>query len=125
MKRSLVAILLGIFLILGVFLLMPYNPSFPGPVSGIDRNHDGVRDDLEKLIEEKYGQDRKLRSIARELAKSYQMEIEHPDEYDSAHPLAIVTCLSLVAHESMSDLVNTIQSAAVKHDTSHKSSCSL
>lgn len=100
--------ILSVFLF-GIFLLRKC--SDPKSVAGIDANHDGVRDDLEKLIDENWGSDPKVKSAARQLAKSLQESIVHPDTADE-RGLFAVDCLFYIVPEKAGEIIDRLQAAA-------------
>ncbi len=55
---------------------------------GVDVNHNGVRDDVERTIYRWYSKKHPIYiAIAMEAAKSYQMSLMGPDHYEEAHKL--------------------------------------
>lgn len=84
MKRKLIISLVFVLtiLILGILL---YNNFFKDTllpnegVAGIDSNNDGIRDDVEKYIDEIYKNDPKIRLAARQFAKALQIVISNPE----------------------------------------------
>lgn len=83
-----------------------------GGIAGIDANHDGIRDDVEKIIDEKYSYDPKVRSAARYYAKTLQDSITHPDTTDGISDLYAVDCLHYIAPERAHEIVAVLQAAA-------------
>lgn len=81
-------------------------------IAGVDANKDGVRDDLEKLIEAKYSYNPKVRSVARQLAKTYQAEIENPNTTPVQPGLDAVDCLVDIADLAGDEILKTIQATA-------------
>jgi hypothetical protein len=69
---------LAIIILIGglLFLFLRNNPT-----RGIDQlNSDGIRDDVAKAIAEKFPESEKKRAAAIQLARAFQMAIDHPDE---------------------------------------------
>ena len=59
-----------------LFLFMRNNPA-----GGIDQlNSDGIRSDVAKAIAEKFPESEKKRAASIQLARAFQMSIDHPDE---------------------------------------------
>jgi hypothetical protein len=110
MKRWQYIFLALVVLLAGGVLLRRCNSS--NSLVGIDSNHDGVRDDLEKLIDEKWGSDPKIRSAARQLAKTFQQEIENPETADNKPGLAAVDCLDYVTPEKSGEILKGLKEAA-------------
>ncbi len=97
-------------LVAGLFLLRQCNST--ESLEGVDSNRDGVRDDLEKLIDEKYASDPNIRSAVRQLAKTLQESILHPETVDAKPGLFAITCLYYVTPQQASEIIDTLQAAA-------------
>ena len=112
-RRRLITLLVVLFVVGGSLLFLRYCTDIThGGIAGIDANHDGIRDDLEKLIDEKWGSDPKIRSAARYLAKTYQDEILHPDTADEKAGLFAIDCLFYVAPKQAYDISKALEEAA-------------
>jgi len=48
-------------------------------ITGPDKNHDGVRDDVDEFIEKTYPNSEKARAASLQLAKAIQYSLEHPE----------------------------------------------
>ena len=109
-------------LLLGVALWPQRHTLGLESLAGIDHNQDGIRDDVEKLIEEKYGKDARLRLAVRQLAREYQQDIVSAGN----QPVAVgrlgesetstfsskgVDCLHLLAGDRSSEILKEIQAA--------------
>lgn len=99
-----------IFLILSVGLAYKSCDS-DDSLKGTDANNDGVRDDVERLIEEKWGSNPKVKSAAMQLAKTFQNDITNPASTDYKTGMFAVICLRYIAHDDTTDILQTIQSA--------------
>ena len=96
MNRWHYAFLLALVIFLaGLYFLRRRGPS--ESLAGIDANHDGVRDDVEKIIEEKY-RDGKVKIVARELYRGMQEAMLNPAS-DAKRQLFALDCLYYVAPE--------------------------
>ena len=85
------------------------------PLEGFDRNHDGVRDDLEKLINQKYPNSERHRAAMRQDAVALQKAILHPDDARSIFPemMRAVDCVFYVDADHADDLGRMLEAAAV------------
>ena len=94
------SIIIGIVIALvGAFILY-LNGSKAGSLTGVDHNQNGVRDDVEKLIDEKY-HDERIKIIAREMHKGILDAIRDPQHWDSTRTLYAQQCLdALFPNES-------------------------
>lgn len=67
-------LILGTALVSAIILAFLLLLTREEPIEGYDRNHDGVRDDVERYIDS-IAKSPKVRAAARELAKNYQRSI--------------------------------------------------
>jgi len=84
--------------------------SRPEALAGEDLNSDGVRDDVEKFIEMNYSNSRRIRSVARELAKTLQEQITQADTWEDQRQSAAISCLFFVTPENAYAISQTLQS---------------
>lgn len=88
-----------VFFIAGLTILVLFawkaktNPD--SSLTGQDLNNDGVRDDIEKYINDNY-QGEKTRIVARELHLSFQDAILHPEKWDWKRMIYADDCLSYI-----------------------------
>lgn len=76
-------------------------------LAGVDSNHDGVRDDVEKFIVDHYP-DEKVRIVARELHKGTQ-EVMLDSKSDGKRALFAIDCLFDVAPDIAGKVVDEIE----------------
>jgi hypothetical protein len=92
--RKKIALIIGS--ILGViaifFLIKNASRYFDSDLAGVDANHDGVRDDVEALINENYS-DENIRIAARHLHQGIQAAILDPAGHDTNMILCSAVCL--------------------------------
>lgn len=104
-RRSLITILLAF--ILGAFFYLRYFGT--ESIAGVDANGDGIRDDVETLIEEKYSANPRVRSAVRHLAKNLQEAVVHPEATEEKPGTFAVDCLHYITPDQAYEIVETIQ----------------
>jgi hypothetical protein len=104
-------ILITIVAVVGLALLTLYlyRQNAQQFIPGVDANGDGIRDDVERLIEQKYSYDPKIRIAVRELAKSVQTSIVDPNHPNGQQDLFVVDCLHYVAGDKSTEILTEIE----------------
>ena len=98
MKRKII-IVIGLVLISLTFLTTK-KTIFQEPVEGLDRNRNGVRDDIDAFIDEKFKSSPLLQKAFRQEARAMQQIILHPEVDAHAHQKEMAragSCIHLIA----------------------------
>jgi len=111
-RKKLTTLLVALLAIGGLLFFRYRTDVTVGGIAGVDANHDGVRDDLEKLIDEQWGSDPKVKSAARYLAKTLQDSITHPDTADEKAGSLAISCLFYIAPDRAYDISKKLEEAA-------------
>jgi len=110
MNRRKILIVLVVVVGLALLALYLYRQNAKEFIPGTDANGDGIRDDVEKLIEQKYSYDPKVRIAVRELAKSIQTSIVNPNHPNGQQDLFIVNCLHYIVGDKALDIITELES---------------
>src|SRR3989338_613109 len=91
-KYSKIAVAIFILLVV-IFGFRNCTPKSAYELLGTDKNRDGLRDDVEAYVENKYGKDKKIFLIVRELSKAIQNKVFSPENVDSIQVSKTMYCL--------------------------------
>ena len=94
-------------------------PALEQALRGVDANRDGVRDDLEKLIAEKYGKNANEKNVARQGARALQSSLFFTDKAHAKQIAAEISrffdCVEIAFQGSkdIDDISNWLESAII------------